>query len=88
MEKWRLTRLDYVSNGAPARLAVGDDAIAQGKQGVVFPQTDVLAWVDLGADLTNEDCTGVYGLAAKYLDASPLTVAVATVAGTPLPFFV
>jgi hypothetical protein len=39
---------------------------------VVLPHADIIAGMNSGAALTNDDFTGVYGLAAVALDAETL----------------
>src|SRR4051812_28287757 len=51
------------------------------EQGVVAATADVLAGVEVGAALADEDLAGLDDLAAEALDAEALRVGVTTVAG-------
>jgi len=63
-----------------------DRAILEGKEGPIAAGADVLASVQLGAALTDDDIASNDLLAAKDLNAEALAVAVATVAGGSLSF--
>ena len=57
-----------------ARLArEGDLTLGQCKQGVVFTHTDILAGVELGATLTNDDVAGDNSLTTEFLDPETAT---------------
>ena len=57
-----------------------DATVAQSEQRVVLAATDVLAGMELGAALTNDDVAGANMLTAEHLHAESLCVRVATVA--------
>ena len=57
-----------------------EGAVAQREQGVVLASADVLAGMELGAALTNDDVAGANMLTAEHLHAESLCVRVATVA--------
>lgn len=61
---------------------------SQGEKSEVPAQTDVVAGVVLGAPLAEDDVAGQHGFAAKLLDAEALAVAVSSVLGSSLSFFV
>jgi hypothetical protein len=73
--------------GATARLDVANDPIAQGEEGEIPAEAHVVAWVDPRPALAHEDVAGHNLLTTKDLHATSLTVAVATVSGTTLTFF-
>ena len=56
-------------------------ALCQGEQCVVSTLTDVLARMDTGATLANEDGSGSHFLTVEPLDAETLRIGVAAVAG-------
>ena len=56
------------------------DTIRQCKEGVVRAHAYVIARMELGSHLTNEDVAGLHRFATKPLHAPPLRVGVATVA--------
>jgi hypothetical protein len=56
-----------------------DAAIYLCIQGVVSPDTDVIAGMNLGATLADDDISGRHKLTAKPLDAKPLGIRVAPV---------
>src|SRR6266446_4026830 len=58
-----------------------DAAVDQREQGMVLGQADIGARVPLGAALARDDVAGEHLLAAENLQAEPLTVRVAAVAG-------
>jgi hypothetical protein len=45
--------------------------IGLSEQGMVLAAPDVLAWMELGSSLTNQDVTRGNQLAAVFLDAQP-----------------
>ncbi len=63
-----------VRHGASTRLAETNRTGLEREERVVPAEPDVLAWVDLGTDLTNDDRARIDLLAPKDLDASPLAV--------------
>jgi len=65
-----------------------DDAIDFREYGVVFSQTDIIARMHFGSELANDDTACADGLAAEYLYAAPLRIAVSPVTRTPLSFLV
>src|SRR4051794_9432511 len=73
-------RLD-VDDLAALALAELDRALDQREQRVVATDADVLAGVELGAALADDDRPGVHLLAAERLDAEALGVGVPAVAG-------
>src|SRR5262249_10994256 len=58
-----------------------DTTVGERKQGGVVAQADVLAGMPLGAALARDDVAGEHLLAAEDLQAEPLAVGVAAVAG-------
>ena len=60
--------------------------INKGEDGVVAAHAHVLAGVELGATLTNDDVTGDYGLTTELLNAEALAAGIATVANGTLTF--
>src|SRR6185436_10213680 len=80
-----------VNGDAPAILAeplVLHDSVDGGEDGEVAAEADVLARMDLGADLAHENVAGPARFAAEHLHAAALTRAVAAVAAATLTFFV
>jgi hypothetical protein len=65
-----------------------DHAVLEGEEGPVATNADILAGVQAGAALTDEDVAGEDGLPAEALDAATLGMAFATVAGCSLTFLV
>ena len=65
-----------------------DLAVNLGEQRVIFAQPDVQAGFKAATLLPDEDRPAGDEVAVMALDAEPLGVAVAPVAGTALPFFV
>lgn len=59
---------------------------SSGEQGVVVATADVVAGVEVGAALADDDLTGADELAAEALDAQTLSVGVTAVAEEPRPF--
>ena len=57
-----------------------DNALDQGKQGVVPAASHVVAGMNLGAALTIDDVTGFYNLAAELFTAESLTIRIPAVA--------
>ncbi len=62
-------------------------ALAQSEQGVVFATADVLAGMEMGATLANDDVAGDDVLAAVALHAQSLSMRVAAVTGGAKTFF-
>ena len=73
---------------APAFLVEENGAFLECKQRVIFAHTNIASGMELGSDLTDEDGTSGYLLAAESLDSASLCVAVASVAGRALTFLV
>ena len=71
--------------GAPGELNL---ALDEREEGVVLATTDVLAGVDMGAVLADENLAGLHGLTVITLGAQTLAARVATVAGGTETFFV
>jgi len=69
------------------RLVVADGAVLQSEQRPVTAHADILAGMELGAALTNDDAAGDDGLAAEDLDPKTLRVTLAAVGGCSLTFF-
>ena len=63
------------------------DAVDLGVDGPVAADADVLAGVDPGAALADDDGAGVHLLSGESLDAAALAVAVAAVGGAAAAFF-
>src|SRR4051812_6273756 len=63
-----------------ARLVEAHRAVDQGEQGVVLADADILALVELGAALADDDVAGEDLLAAELLDAQAPTGGIAAVA--------
>ena len=63
------------------------DTIGEREEGVVFATSDVLAWLPLGAGLTNENVACNHIFAAELLHAAALAVRIATVFNGTLSFF-
>src|SRR5207342_3155814 len=74
-------RRDHVDDLAALRVPELDRALDEGEQRVVTTATDTLPRVELRAALADQDLARVHGLAAEPLDAQPLRVRVAPVAG-------
>ena len=68
-------------------LVEGDVPVFQSKQGEVAAHADICPGVVAGAALAHDDVTGNDGLAAKFFHAEALGIAVASVAGSSLSFF-
>ena len=64
---------------ATVRLVVFDRTVLQREEGPIATNADVLAGMEFGAALTNDDAAGDDGLAAKFFHAEPLRVALASV---------
>src|SRR5262245_30761634 len=80
-----------IDRDAHPRLAVAlerHDAVDPREQRPVAADADVVAGVELGADLANQDRARVDSLAGEPLDAAHLGPRVAAVAGRALSFFV
>ena len=63
-------------------------AVGEGEEGEISSATDVVTRVVLCAALTQDDVARHYCLTAKFLHAESLAVAVATISGSTLSFFV
>ena len=76
---WRMLGVDvHLVLDALGELHLAGD---EREKRVILATADVLAGVDVGAVLTNEDLAGVDLLACKALHAKALSVGVTTVAG-------
>ena len=72
----RLGRNDtYIGTTLEARLEL-DVAASRRKQGVVFGQANIVAGMELGATLTNENVTCNNRLAAEFLDPEAAVMSV------------
>jgi len=60
---------------------------SQGEESEILAQTDVASGMIFGSALAEDDVSGQYGLATKFLYSEPLTVAVPAVFGSTLSFF-
>ena len=56
------------------------DPICFGKQGIIPTHAHIFSWMKLGSQLTDQDVSGPYYLAAETLYASALTFTVAAIA--------
>lgn len=74
-------------NLATSTLGELDGTLAQSEQGVVLAAADVLAGVEVGATLTNDDVAGDNMLAAVTLHAKALRTGIATITGGAKTFF-
>ena len=86
---WHLTLYrsgDDVDNLAVATHTELHGAIGEGEQRVILAHADVVARVEVGATLANDDVAGHDGFAAKLLHAEVLRVRIATVARLDAPF--
>ena len=72
---------------APIAAVKADVAVGKGEEGVVASHADIVAGVELGAALADEDGSGEDELSAVPLHPKTLAVAVATVACRSLTFF-
>src|SRR6476620_7344884 len=81
----RLNRYEYAAFGFGPEF---DAAVGQGKQRMIFGQADIGARVPFGAALARDNVAGENLLAAETLQAEPLTVRVAAVAGGSACFLV
>jgi hypothetical protein len=63
--------------------AIGElnDAVDKGKERVIFCATDVFAGLNARATLANQNAAAIDDLAAKTLNAEPLSVGVESVLG-------
>jgi hypothetical protein len=59
---------------------IADNPIDLGEQREVATHTDILSWMNTRAQLADDYVACAHGLAAKYLNAATLPLAVATVA--------
>ena len=75
---------------AAVRAVIGELHVARdlGEERVVLAAADVQARLEAAAALAHEDRAAGHEVAVEPLDAQPLRVAVAPVAGTALSFFV
>ena len=62
-------------------------AVDEGEDGVIAAEADTLAWVPLGAALTDEDISSDDALATEFLHAAALAVGIASVLDAALSFF-
>lgn len=69
-------------------LVVFDRAVFQGEKSKIAAETDVLAWMEFGPALANDDVARDRGLTAKQFHAQPLRLAVAAVHCSALTFLV
>ena len=60
---------------------------SQGEESEILAQTDVASGMIFGSALAEDDVSGQYGLATKFLYPESLTVAVPAVFGSTLSFF-
>jgi hypothetical protein len=65
-----------------------DKSVSHREQSVILAQSDIQAGLDMRAVLAHDDRARAHELAVKTLDAEPLGIAVATVAGGPAAFLV
>src|SRR5215208_8477066 len=65
-----------------------DCPIDEGEQGMIAPHADVVARLDRGAALSDEDRPGQHRLTVASLDAKALALAVAPVTGAAHPLLV
>ena len=63
-------------------------AVGEGEEGEISSATNVATRMVFCAALTQDDVAGHYCLTAKFLHAESLAVAVATISGSTLSFFV
>ena len=71
-----------------AAFAVETDlAVHEGENGVISPETDILAGQELGAALADDDVACDDRLAAEFFHAETLAYAIAPVLNTALTFF-
>jgi hypothetical protein len=72
----------------PAAFAVEpDNAVDQGEEGVVGPHADVVAGVERGAHLTDENIAGPHRLTGELLHPPTLGIRITAVATGTLTFF-
>jgi len=74
-------------HGSSAGLAIANGAVFECEEREVPAEAHVRAWVDLRADLANEDRAGRNFLAAEHLRAASLAVGITTVSRTTLSLF-
>ncbi len=72
---------------APIAAIEADVAVGKGEESVVPSHADVVAGMEFGAALADENGTGEDKLAAETFHPEPLAVAVAAVARRSLTFF-
>jgi hypothetical protein len=58
-----------------------------GKQGIVPTHAHILSWMKFGSQLTDQDISGPYDLAAKTFNASALAFTVSAIARTTTGLF-
>src|SRR5207302_4860423 len=75
--------VDQATTFAAAEL---DPTVRDGKQGVIAASADVVARMEVGAPLANDDGASLHGGAVIDLDPEPLGVAVPPVAGRAAAF--
>ncbi len=73
--------------GATGALRELHGALAQSEQGVVFAAANVLAGMEVGATLANNDVAGDNVLATIALHAKSLRMRIATITGGAKTFF-
>jgi len=78
---------DRINVHAAAFAVETDLAVDEGEDGVISPETDILAGQELRAALADDDVAGDDGLAAEFFHAETLANAVASVLNTALTFF-
>ena len=66
----------------------GNLAVAESEEGMIATHADIFTWVETSATLAHDDVTRDDGLAAKLFDTKTLAVAIASVLGSSLSFFV
>jgi len=83
--RWRLSYRHHIDSAA---LAVKHYlAIDQREKRVIIPLANAFARMEFIAKLANEDVAGDHFFAAKFLHATSLGIAVATIAARALSFF-
>ena len=77
----------YITANRFAKTLKADDAVGEGEEGIVFADADVVARVELGAALADEDIARKHRLAVRTLHAEALRLAVAPVVGRARSLF-
>lgn len=72
-------RSGYVDVPAPHALDKADNAVLEGEDGIITPESHTLAGVKFGAALSNDNIARDHCLAGKSLYAEPFTFCIATV---------